>query len=753
MYKNILPLIFILTLNFGAGQNYIWPTNASGDISSNFGEFRDDHFHMGIDIKTGGKTGFPVYAIDDGYISRIVTNYRGYGQAVYLRTNDGNTATYAHLSRFNDQLKEIVLLQQKKQSAYGIDLQLTASDFPVKKGDILGFSGNTGHSFGPHLHFELRNASQQPINPLVEGIPFSDTRRPKLIELAIIPLYPGSRVNGNQLPQIFPLYMDRGGKYFFPDTLNVDGTVGLAIRAFDRREGANNQYQAHSITLTVDKEIIYTVSYDMLDFNQSSLMNSVHDNRFSRLNLGSFQNLYRSADLPAVSIMDSSRTGELNLAPGYHDFEISVLDHNGNEARFNGTLLQYPTSSFVVSSLKKDADHATINIQPAKGRVPLTDITLYSYTRFGYPDQLIKPTNIVQDSLGLSVTVPVARMNRHILQIIGKNRLGAFGFPLFATFVEPGEPLDSDISLRFSMSEGGLYIQADTRQYISGEVSIRVVKKTGIVPVALQQIQPTVYLSTLLNPAILNNADRLEIHINSATGADKVIRHKMKPVFVSGSSEKLVFSNDRYCSIKAFPNTLYKPSVLWIETVETPPVLPDNGTLISSVYQLQPFELAAKDTFQVAVRLDEKMAGLKNVDLYYYDNKEEEWSFLKTDKKRNETVLISALDHFDAIAAIQDIIPPKIEWSFPAHGSRYQYQDVKTLKVLLSDNLSGIDPTEESLKMWIDGHVLLPAYQPVKKELSFELDGTLDPGNHTLDLTVRDKAGNVNNTSINFSVN
>ena len=106
--KKIHYLFIILALfSFTYSQNYHWPTIGSKAMSSNFGEFRDGGYHMGIDIKTLEETGWPVYAVDDGYISRMVTNFSGYGKGLYLTLNDGNVAVYAHLEEFAFRLETI----------------------------------------------------------------------------------------------------------------------------------------------------------------------------------------------------------------------------------------------------------------------------------------------------------------------------------------------------------------------------------------------------------------------------------------------------------------------------------------------------------------------------------------------------------------------------------------------------------------------------------------------------------------------
>ena len=158
MKRNHYFFIIISMICIAGGQNYHWPTIGSKTLSSNFGEFRDGGFHMGIDIKTLGETGWPVYAIDDGHISRMVANFNGYGKALYLTLNDSHTAVYAHLEEFTFQLETILLTLQSKNNSYMVNEYFNAEKFPVKKGDIIGYTGNTGASFGPHLHFELRNS-------------------------------------------------------------------------------------------------------------------------------------------------------------------------------------------------------------------------------------------------------------------------------------------------------------------------------------------------------------------------------------------------------------------------------------------------------------------------------------------------------------------------------------------------------------------------------------------------------------------
>ena len=178
-------LLVILFFNVHAWtQDYTWPTNLGKHLSSNFGEFRTTGYHQGLDIKTKGSIGHPVFAVSDGYISRIVSNFSGFGRALYLTLDDDQTAVYGHLSKFTPRLEDRLIKQQEKNQSYISNIFLSPEEFKFKKGDIIAYSGNTGFSFGPHLHFEIRNKKGQTLNPLTSGLSQADRLAPLIDEIS-----------------------------------------------------------------------------------------------------------------------------------------------------------------------------------------------------------------------------------------------------------------------------------------------------------------------------------------------------------------------------------------------------------------------------------------------------------------------------------------------------------------------------------------------------------------------------------------
>ena len=242
-YKKILIHLFFLASL--PAQDYHWPTDAGDAYSSNFGEYRDNHFHMGLDIRTNGIIGHKVYAVESGFISRIVTNYSGYGKAIYQKTISGKTIVYAHLDKFSSIMERVVKLQQSKNKKYSIRTNFSSNEFRVKKGEVIGYTGETGYAYGPNLHFEVRDDADAALDPLNNGYLISDRVNPVMNKIALVPLSRGALINSSPLVQTIPLFRDKNGVYLFADTVSVMGDFGLAIQAIDKREGSKYKYQFH----------------------------------------------------------------------------------------------------------------------------------------------------------------------------------------------------------------------------------------------------------------------------------------------------------------------------------------------------------------------------------------------------------------------------------------------------------------------------------------------------------------------------
>lgn len=260
-------------------QNYfIAPLDIKPVVTGAFGELRPDHFHSGLDYATQNKTGLNIYCIADGYVSRIKISSDGYGRAIYITHPNGFVSVYAHLNEFNVVVEDYVKLKQYEKKSFEIELFPNKALFKFKKGEIIGYSGNSGSSTGPHLHFEIRNeTTERPFNPLLFGYAIPDKESPDISEICVYPIAANSLVDGNQQKACLDVVKKENSFYLTrKDTLIVSGGIAFGVESYDRQNlpGRNGIY---TLEIFTDGQLFFKIAFDSVSFSDGRYINTLID--------------------------------------------------------------------------------------------------------------------------------------------------------------------------------------------------------------------------------------------------------------------------------------------------------------------------------------------------------------------------------------------------------------------------------------------------------------------------------------------
>ena len=349
-------------------------------LSGTFAELRSNHFHSGIDIKTQQRTGLKVRASAEGYVSRIKVSHYGYGKALYITHPNGYTTVYAHLNKFAGALESYIKQQQYQKETYEIEIFPKANLLTVKKGELIAYSGNTGGSGGPHLHYEIRDNAERPINPMLFGVDIKDTTFPKITAIYAYPLNDSSHVNHTNTKQKLQLIPLKNGDYRVKN-IKAYGAIGFGITTWDRQDLAANKNGVSNIQTFVNGRKNFELDFKRFSFDETKHINQLIDYKHFKTNKQRIQKLYKDDNVLSL-YKDVYKEGIVYAEDSTNTiYKIKVNDFKNNaswvtisiDGTHTNTLLSTPkiqTPYFVTT-------HAPLNFKQGAVSVTVPARTFY----------------------------------------------------------------------------------------------------------------------------------------------------------------------------------------------------------------------------------------------------------------------------------------------------------------------------------------------------------------------------------------
>ncbi|MFM9987708.1 M23 family metallopeptidase [Flavobacterium sp.] len=307
-------------------------------IAGSFGELRPNHFHSGIDFRTQKKEGFPVYATADGFISRIKISTGGYGKSIYIDHPNGYTTVYGHLQRAAAGIQSVLNAEHYSKKSYEIEIFPKPNEIPIKKGDLIAYSGNTGSSGGPHLHFEVRDTkTEKIINPLFFGYDssFIDTKAPQITEILVYPLSDSSQVNGSPNPVAISISLQKDGTYL-ASKIVARGKIGFGINAYDISDNNYGKNGVYKLNACLNGTPYYNYEFDSFSFDETKHINDFIDYPRYKIQNQRFQKLFVGYIYANNIIKSTKNNGIVDVSSNFTmNYKIVLHDFHGNETIVN----------------------------------------------------------------------------------------------------------------------------------------------------------------------------------------------------------------------------------------------------------------------------------------------------------------------------------------------------------------------------------------------------------------------------------
>jgi hypothetical protein len=485
-----------------AQPNFGNPLNIPWQFSASFGELRNNAFHAGVDFRTQQREGLPIYAVADGTLSRVVVSATGYGKALYISHADGMMSVYAHLQSFIPSIEKIVMQQHYAKESFELDFQFPER-LHFKKGDLIGHSGNTGSSGGPHLHFEIRNRGGEVVlHPGRFGYTVKDNIPPIISTFVIYPSWSGSLVNGQQTPLFIPVNCRGINCSITQDTIRVFGNFAFGIEATDRANDAPNILGLYSKQVFIDDDLKFAWRLDEIPFSHMRFINAFMDFahfdsigkriQWTHILPGNRLNIYEKINNRGVFSF---------IENGTHNLRIEASDFAGNTSVLNVVLLADDEMKPVVSRAST-TDDAMAEVLEATTTEKRLFSHIVSNTFETDEIRVVIPANTLYDNINFEYRVEHAGADVHVRtdenrQIFSNiHHVHNSGTPVHINYSLRIKPVGLPKNLENKATIGSWNKRKNEWVFEGGQINngfiLHNIRKFGIFAVCIDTIVPTI---------------------------------------------------------------------------------------------------------------------------------------------------------------------------------------------------------------------------------------------------------------------
>lgn len=770
------------TINPAASQSYFWPTNASNLLSSSFAEYRSNHFHAGIDIKTLGQNGLPVFATRAGYIWLIRVSPYGYGRVIYQRLDTGEIAVYAHLQKFAEKLGTEIKREQERLQEFTINKYFEPDQFPVAQGEIIAFTGESGIG-PPHLHFEIRDAANNPVNPLSKNFPVKDTLPPAIKRLAILPLEAGTEIDGGFTTLIQPVQFFGKARYQIPAPIRISGAAGLAVDCYDPVDLTTNKLGIYSLKLFVDGQLLFAAVYDSFTHEKSNQILLDRDFRLMRQGADVFYRCFRDRqntlefydDFPPESGILHSR----NFAPQFPEdwpadslapqnsvftdslqaFRIEIADYFQNTAQLTGQFLfqAVPELTPEFSTDETGKFYLTNPEQFTAGACRKFSIYLsddwgvswypvYSWSaRTGHPEPAA-PQFITKLADG---------SNRvKILKMTAVDSQGREFRPCFR-IVESASALSQRpgfLTLKKEYFDDFIGFEILSSIPLVQPPQVRILPENGDPGILkVRQTDLKIFNTSLKLGPDFSAGFKMQIFGESVDGKGMFYEEEFRMTAVLPDSEMTVSSTDGLCEISFRKSSVYQTLYCRIQNQKPEPA--NHLEFCGLSYQVEPFDVPLKSAARISIKYPPNLPDPEKLGIYVKSiRSENSWRFAGNELDLQNLAIRAEVSVFDEYTLVRDEIPPEIGIVYPASGTQVA-QRRPTLKIKITDRLSGIRGDSQHIRLLLDGERVIAEFDPETMLLSYQPDTDLARGEHSVQITARDRCQNLTERKFSFRVN